>query len=297
MAAEELRSQLPDRIRQTNSGHTHKQNPATDLQSESGIDLVEGSTGAGGLDNIVRGARRPPIELSIESVGADCQFSRIIRFQIDSTASSAADAGSSPQAYGNDVVASTTYFQPQKIAAGPVLRHRPRGSERCRRCEPGRSPIRPALQSGHMPRQSAGILLYRFDAGGTCEVLIGHMGGPFWAKKDAGAWSIPKGEYEPGELPFDVARREFEEELGSPVPAEEYVALGEMRQASGKVLTVWAAEGDLDAAARAATPSSWSGRRARAGCRSSPRSTAAPGSASRRPGSLWSAARSRSSTG
>ncbi|MDQ1660956.1 MAG: hypothetical protein QOJ68_936 [Blastococcus sp.] len=100
-----------------------------------------------------------------------------------------------------------------------------------------------------MPRQSAGILLYRFEPGGACEVLIGHMGGPFWAKKDAGAWSIPKGEYELGEVPFDVARREFEEELGSPVPAEEYVALGEMRQPSGKVLTVWAAEGDLDAAA------------------------------------------------
>jgi hypothetical protein len=118
VAAEELRKQLPDRIRQTNSGHTHKQNAAADLQSDSGIDLVEGSAGAGGLDNIVRGARRPPIELSIESVGADCQFSRIIRFQIDSTVSSATSAGSSPQAYGNDVVASTTYFRPQKVAAG-----------------------------------------------------------------------------------------------------------------------------------------------------------------------------------
>jgi predicted NUDIX family NTP pyrophosphohydrolase len=100
-----------------------------------------------------------------------------------------------------------------------------------------------------MPRQSAGILLYRWGSGGVCEVLIGHMGGPFWAKKDAGAWSIPKGEHEPGEVPFEVARREFEEELGSPVPAEEFMALGEMRQPSGKVLTVWAAEGELDAAA------------------------------------------------
>ena len=120
VAAEELRAQLPGRIRQTNSGHTHKQNPAADLQSDSGIDLVEGSTGAGGLDNLVRGAKRPPIELSIESVGADCQFSRIIRFQIDSTAPSESNAGSSPQAYGNDVVASTTYFRPQKLAAGRV---------------------------------------------------------------------------------------------------------------------------------------------------------------------------------
>ena len=120
VAAEELRAQLPGRIRQTNSGHTHKQNPAADLQTDEGIDLVEGSTGAGGLDNIVRGAKRPPIELSIESVGADCQFSRIIRFQIDSAASSATGAGASPQAYGDDVVASTTYFRPQKIAAGRV---------------------------------------------------------------------------------------------------------------------------------------------------------------------------------
>jgi predicted NUDIX family NTP pyrophosphohydrolase len=98
-----------------------------------------------------------------------------------------------------------------------------------------------------MPRRSAGILLYRLAADGTCEVLVGHMGGPFWAKKDAGAWSIPKGEYVDGEVPFDVARREFEEELGSPVPASEFVSLGDVRQSGGKVLTVWAAAGDLDA--------------------------------------------------
>jgi predicted NUDIX family NTP pyrophosphohydrolase len=98
-----------------------------------------------------------------------------------------------------------------------------------------------------MPRRSAGILLYRLAADGTCEVLVGHMGGPFWAKKDAGAWSIPKGEYVDGEVPFDVARREFEEELGSPVPASEFVPLGDVRQSGGKVLTVWAAAGDLDA--------------------------------------------------
>jgi predicted NUDIX family NTP pyrophosphohydrolase len=98
-----------------------------------------------------------------------------------------------------------------------------------------------------MPRRSAGILLYRLAADGTCEVLVGHMGGPFWAKKDAGAWSIPKGEYIDGEVPFDVARREFEEELGSPVPASEFDPLGDVRQSGGKVLTVWAAAGDLDA--------------------------------------------------
>ena len=96
-----------------------------------------------------------------------------------------------------------------------------------------------------MPRTSAGILLHRTGDGGV-EVLLGHMGGPFWAKKDAGAWSIPKGEYEAGEDPFEVAQREFLEELGSPVPASEFVPLGEVRQSGGKVLTVWAAAGDLD---------------------------------------------------
>jgi predicted NUDIX family NTP pyrophosphohydrolase len=92
------------------------------------------------------------------------------------------------------------------------------------------------------------VLLYRVRPGGV-EVLAGHMGGPFWARKDDRAWSIPKGEYGDGEEPVDVARREFEEELGSPVPADELVPLGEVRQSGGKRLTVWAAEGDLDAAA------------------------------------------------
>ena len=99
-----------------------------------------------------------------------------------------------------------------------------------------------------MPRTSAGILLYRLRPAGP-EVLLGHMGGPFWARKDDGAWSIPKGEHGPDEEPLAVARREFEEELGSPVPALELVPLGEHRVTSGKVLTVWAAEGDLDASA------------------------------------------------
>jgi predicted NUDIX family NTP pyrophosphohydrolase len=91
------------------------------------------------------------------------------------------------------------------------------------------------------------VLLYRRAADGV-EVLIGHMGGPFWAKKDAGGWSIPKGEYGEGEEPFAVALREFEEELGSPCPAENFTPLGEVK-ASGKTVTVWAAEGDLDATA------------------------------------------------
>ena len=97
-----------------------------------------------------------------------------------------------------------------------------------------------------MPRTSAGILLHRRGDTGR-EVLIGHMGGPFWARKDEAAWSLPKGEYGADEDAFDVALREFEEELGSPVPASEFVPLGEIRQSGGKVLTVWAAEGDLDA--------------------------------------------------
>jgi predicted NUDIX family NTP pyrophosphohydrolase len=74
------------------------------------------------------------------------------------------------------------------------------------------------------------------------------MGGPFWARKDDGAWSIPKGEYAADEDPEAAARREFAEELGAPVPAGDLVPLGELR-ASGKVLAVWAVEGDLDAAA------------------------------------------------
>ena len=76
------------------------------------------------------------------------------------------------------------------------------------------------------------------------------MGGPFWAKKDDGGWSIPKGEYdEETEDAFQVALREFEEELGSPVPAKKFLELGSARQPSGKLVTVWAAEGDFDPAA------------------------------------------------
>jgi predicted NUDIX family NTP pyrophosphohydrolase len=89
------------------------------------------------------------------------------------------------------------------------------------------------------------VLLHRRGPAGP-EVLLGHLGGPFWARKDAGAWSIPKGEYAEEEDAEAAARREFAEELGSPVPAAELVPLGEVR-ASGKLLSVWAAEGDLDA--------------------------------------------------
>ena len=96
-----------------------------------------------------------------------------------------------------------------------------------------------------MPRRSAGILLYRRRRG-ALEVLLVHPGGPAWANRDAGAWSIPKGEYGDGEDPRAVARREFEEETGQPPPDGELVALGEIRQRGGKLVTAWAALGDLD---------------------------------------------------
>ncbi|HJP77310.1 MAG TPA: NUDIX domain-containing protein [Pseudonocardiaceae bacterium] len=96
-------------------------------------------------------------------------------------------------------------------------------------------------------KRSAGIVLYRRSAGGV-EVLLGHMGGPFWARKDAGAWSIPKGECEPDEDAANAARREFQEELGLPVPDGELAELGEVKQSGGKVVTAWALAGDLDPA-------------------------------------------------
>jgi len=96
-------------------------------------------------------------------------------------------------------------------------------------------------------KRSAGILLYR-RTNGHLEVLLGHMGGPFWARRDAGGWSIPKGEYEPDEQPEAAARREFQEELGLPVPDGELVGLGEVRQSGGKLVTVWALEATLDPA-------------------------------------------------
>ena len=99
-----------------------------------------------------------------------------------------------------------------------------------------------------MPRRSAGILLYRRRQG-ALEVLLVHPGGPAWANRDAGAWSIPKGEYGDGEDPRAVALREFEEETGQPPPDGELVALGEVRQRGGKLVTAWAAAGDLDPAA------------------------------------------------
>ena len=98
-----------------------------------------------------------------------------------------------------------------------------------------------------MMKLSAGILLYRGE-GGSLELLLVHPGGPFWAKKDLGAWSIPKGEYAAGEDPFAVARREFEEELGAPSPQGALLNLGEIKQPSRKVITAFAARGDFDPA-------------------------------------------------
>jgi predicted NUDIX family NTP pyrophosphohydrolase len=97
-------------------------------------------------------------------------------------------------------------------------------------------------------RRSAGLLLYRRTSGGGIEVLLGHPGGPLWAKRDAGAWSVPKGEIEAGEDPWPVARREFEEETGHRPPDGRPIDLGEIRQKGGKVVVAWAVEGDLDPA-------------------------------------------------
>ncbi len=95
-----------------------------------------------------------------------------------------------------------------------------------------------------MPKRSAGLLLYR-QRDESVEVLLVHPGGPFWAKKDLGAWSIPKGEYAENENPLTAARREFEEETGFPAPTDA-TPLGELKQAGGKMVVAWSAEGDCD---------------------------------------------------
>jgi predicted NUDIX family NTP pyrophosphohydrolase len=94
---------------------------------------------------------------------------------------------------------------------------------------------------------SAGVLLYRF-AGTDVEVLIAHPGGPFWARKDAGAWSVPKGEYGEDEDPWAAAQREFAEELGAPPPSGPRIDLAPVKQAGGKVVTAFAVRGDFDPA-------------------------------------------------
>lgn len=94
--------------------------------------------------------------------------------------------------------------------------------------------------------KSAGMLLYQVSDG-VLWVLIAHMGGPFWARKDERAWSIPKGEYEEGDDPEDAAAREFCEEMGSPPPSGELVSLGTIRHSSGKRITAYAVEAGFDA--------------------------------------------------
>jgi predicted NUDIX family NTP pyrophosphohydrolase len=96
-------------------------------------------------------------------------------------------------------------------------------------------------------KKSAGLLIYRRHQG-ALEVLLVHPGGPFWAKKDEGSWSIPKGEYTPEEDPLEVAKREFQEETGSQALGE-FMPLTPRKQPSGKIITAWAFEGDCDASA------------------------------------------------
>jgi predicted NUDIX family NTP pyrophosphohydrolase len=97
-------------------------------------------------------------------------------------------------------------------------------------------------------KTSAGLLLYRIRAG-RLEVMIAHMGGPFWAARDDGAWSIVKGEYDAHEDAYAAARREFAGETGSPAPRGAALELGEVRQRGGKRIVAWAVEGDLDCSA------------------------------------------------
>jgi predicted NUDIX family NTP pyrophosphohydrolase len=95
-----------------------------------------------------------------------------------------------------------------------------------------------------MPKTSAGILMFRRNDK-SLEVFLIHPGGPFWAKKDAGAWSIPKGEYGGDESPLDAARREFNEETGSAVEGD-FIPLAPIKQKGGKIVSAWAVEGDID---------------------------------------------------
>jgi predicted NUDIX family NTP pyrophosphohydrolase len=97
-------------------------------------------------------------------------------------------------------------------------------------------------------RKSAGLLMFRRAADGNVEVLLAHPGGPFWARKDAGAWTIPKGEHDSSEEALAAAKREFAEETGF-APLEPFLALGSLKQRSGKWISIWAFESDCDPAA------------------------------------------------
>ena len=102
-----------------------------------------------------------------------------------------------------------------------------------------------------MPKRSAGLLMYRRGAAGLTVLLV-HPGGPFWAGKDLGAWSIPKGEYDADEVPLAAAQREFAEETGT-APRGEFLPLGEAKQPGGKHVSAWAVEGDFDPATLVST--------------------------------------------
>ncbi len=115
VAASQLAQDLSGRIRQLNSGHLHAQNKTPDVQSGSTIDLVEGSTGAGGLDNLGKNSSRPPIEFSIESVSASCQFTRVLRFQLNHSSTPTSPTSNT---VGDDVTVSSRYLKPQKVDAG-----------------------------------------------------------------------------------------------------------------------------------------------------------------------------------
>jgi predicted NUDIX family NTP pyrophosphohydrolase len=96
-----------------------------------------------------------------------------------------------------------------------------------------------------VPKRSAGLLLYRTTDAGV-EVLLGHPGGPFWARKDDGVWTIPKGEYADDEDPWAAAQREFREELGLSAPAGPRLDMAPVKQPGGKIITAYAVRGDLD---------------------------------------------------
>ncbi|SDP20574.1 Predicted NTP pyrophosphohydrolase, NUDIX family [Nakamurella panacisegetis] len=96
-------------------------------------------------------------------------------------------------------------------------------------------------------KTSAALLLHRIREDGEPELLLAHMGGPFWAKKDAAGWTIPKGEFEPGADPREAAIREFTEEMGRPPPEGDDVLLGTLRQSSAKSVTIFARAGNFDA--------------------------------------------------
>ena len=138
--------------------------------------------------------------------------------------------------------------------------------------------------------------MFRRAADGEVEVLLVHPGGPFWARKDAGAWTIPKGEYDDSEEALAAAKREFVEETGL-AAIEPFIPLGSLKQPSGKWISIWAFESDCDPADWSATPSKWNGRPDLAANHRSLKSTGQAGFASMRQRSSYQKARSRSSCG